>query len=407
MAVPVFDLQPMSIGDILDRTVRLYQRYFLHLIGIASVPYLLLIPIIVMVGSTLLVTRDLAALRNPGVILGLVGLGLVFVWLNFASMGALARSVSERFLGGAPSIWAAYQVVLRRSLPLIWAYFLFGLAMIGGLLVAGVLIGVSVGVGGAVGLVVAIPVGFITVVGLVMLSLRFLLVTQVIVIEDRRGTNALGRSWDLMRGNFWRGVLILIFAAVLGGILGLVLWVPVGVVAGLGLNPAARGVLQQVVQQLGNILAVPFGSIAFTLLYYDSRIRKEAFDLEMMARNLGAPGRPAAPGAAGPVGAWPRPSPVGPSPAPPRPAPSGAGAQETIVVPPAPSPPPAAPLRPPGPPSGTQETIIVPPAPSPPAAAPPRPVGAFKVCPKCGAQVALVRPTCPSCGAPVPFRSAG
>lgn len=351
MAAPVFDLQPMSIGDILDRTVRLYQRYFLHLIGIASVPYLLLIPIIVMVGSTLLVTRDPAALKNPGVILALVGLGLVFLWLNFASMGALARSISERFLGGAPTIWAAYQVVLRRSLALMWAYFLFGLAMIGGLLVAGVLIGVSVGVGGAAGLVVAIPLGFVTVVGLVVLTLRLLLVTQVIVIEDRRGTEALGRSWDLMRGNFWRGVLILIFAAVLGGILGLVLALPVGVVAGLASNPAARSVLQQVVQQLGNILAVPFGSIAFTLLYYDSRIRKEAFDLEMMARNLGALAKPAAaPTAAAP------------------------GAR---------------------------------PAPSPPAAASPRPVGAFKLCPKCGAQVPLIRPTCPSCGAPVPFRSAG
>ncbi len=405
MAAPVFDLQPMSIGDILDRTVRLYQRYFLHLIGIASVPYLLLIPIIVMVGSTVLVTRNPAAFMKPGVILGLGGLGLVFLWLNFASMGALARSISERFLGGAPTIWAAYQVVLRRSLALMWAYFLFGLVMMGGLLLAGVLIGISVGVGGAAGLVVAIPVGFVTVVALVVLSLRLLLVTQVIVIEDRRGTEALGRSWDLMRGNFWRGVLILIFAGVLGAILGLVLSLPAGVVAGFALNPAARSVLQQVVQQLGNILAVPFGSIAFTLLYYDSRIRKEAFDLEMMARNLGAPGRPAAPGAAGPMGAWPRPSPVGPPPAPPGPAPARAGAQETIVVPP--PPPPAAPPHPAGPPPGTQETIIVPPAPSPPAAAPPRPIGAFKLCPKCGAQVSLIRPTCPSCGAPVPFRPAG
>jgi hypothetical protein len=337
----------MSIGDILDRTVRLYQRYFLHLIGIASVPYLLLIPIVVMVSPPLFVMQDPAALLRPAVIVGLVGLGLLFVWLNFASMGALARSVSERFLGGAPTIWAAYRAVLRRSLALIWAYFLFGLVLIGGLLLAAVLIGISVGVGGAAGLVVAIPLGFLTVVGLILLALRFLLVTQVIVIEDRRGTGALGRSWDLMRGHFWRGVLILIFAAVLGGILGLVLSVPVGIVAGLGSNPVARAVVQQVVQQLGNILAVPFGSIAFTLLYYDSRIRKEAFDLEMMARDLGAAAPRVAPpprSAAAPVEA----------------APSG----RTLPAP-------------------------------------------FKTCSKCGVQVPLIRPTCPSCGTPVPFRSPG
>jgi hypothetical protein len=142
-------------------------------------------------------------------------------------------------------------------------------------------------------------------------------------------------------------VLILIFAAVLGGILGLVLSVPVGIVAGLGSNPVARAVVQQVVQQLGNILAVPFGSIAFTLLYYDSRIRKEAFDLEMMARDLGA----AAPRVAPPPRSAAAPVEAGPS-------------GRTLPAP-------------------------------------------FKTCPNCGVQVPPVRPTCPNCGTPVPFRSPG
>ena len=34
MLSPTFDLQPMSTGDILDRTIRLYRRHFLHTLAI-------------------------------------------------------------------------------------------------------------------------------------------------------------------------------------------------------------------------------------------------------------------------------------------------------------------------------------------------------------------------------------
>jgi hypothetical protein len=95
--------------------------------------------------------------------------------------------------------------------------------------------------------------------------------------------------------------------------------------------------------------------IAFTLLYYDSRIRQEAFDLEMMAKNLGV--------SAGPSAA----SQISPSP---RTTPS----------------PSIAPTRPQSRP-----------------APPPRAYGGFKVCPNCGAQVPNVQPSCGKCGTRVPF----
>src|SRR5574337_1642943 len=39
MAVLIFDIRPMSVGDILDRTLHLYRRHFFHTLGIAAVPY--------------------------------------------------------------------------------------------------------------------------------------------------------------------------------------------------------------------------------------------------------------------------------------------------------------------------------------------------------------------------------
>jgi hypothetical protein len=46
-------------------------------------------------------------------------------------------------------------------------------------------------------------------------------------------------------------------------------------------------------------LVGPLATIAFSLVYYDERVRKEAFDLQLMMMTLDAPGLPASPAQAG------------------------------------------------------------------------------------------------------------
>jgi hypothetical protein len=46
-------------------------------------------------------------------------------------------------------------------------------------------------------------------------------------------------------------------------------------------------VISQVLNGLVSILMTPMSAIAVTLLYYDFRIRKEGFDLEMLSRSIG------------------------------------------------------------------------------------------------------------------------
>ncbi len=91
MAERIFDLQPMSVGDILDRTVRIYRRYFLHALAIAAVPYLVFAPLAWM-----------EALGDGD------GFSGVLNWLKFVllslSTAALNRSISERCLGGSPTL---------------------------------------------------------------------------------------------------------------------------------------------------------------------------------------------------------------------------------------------------------------------------------------------------------------
>jgi hypothetical protein len=52
-------------------------------------------------------------------------------------------------------------------------------------------------------------------------------------------------------------------------------------------------VLMQVGNFLGNILVAPISMIAFALFYYDLRVRKEAFDLQVMMQAIGGAPKPA------------------------------------------------------------------------------------------------------------------
>jgi hypothetical protein len=54
---------------------------------------------------------------------------------------------------------------------------------------------------------------------------------------------------------------------------------------GLGNGAYISSILDGVV----SILLSPVSAIAVTLLYYDFRIRKEGFDLEMLSQSIGGP----------------------------------------------------------------------------------------------------------------------
>ncbi len=365
MKPATLDLQPMSTGEILDRAVRLYRRHFLHTLAIVSLPYLLIIPASALLGASLVLRGRGMPWQNPVLLGGAFVFGLAYVWLWFVSTGALARSVSEHYLGGTPTLWMAYAPILRRSFSLIWAclltLFLAGAVLsVGGAIFLGALTLVWQFPRAAT-YVLAAALGIAATVVLflgIRILLRSFLITQVIVIEDVRGWAALKRSWKLLRPCGYKPWVILLFGIAVSFVVSFLFNFPAGIVAGMRLGRTAW-VLSRVWEALGQILAAPFMMIAFTLLYYDCRIRQEAFDLEMMARNLA--------GSAGP--------------------PAGSQART--------APRPSAPR--PSPPAGLQAR---------PVGNLPRPVGAFKVCPKCGSQVPNIRPNCGKCGTRVPYRPA-
>ncbi|HEU4658860.1 MAG TPA: glycerophosphoryl diester phosphodiesterase membrane domain-containing protein [Capillimicrobium sp.] len=108
-----------------------------------------------------------------------------------------------------------------------------------------------------------------------ILAVRLAVTVPAVVVEGRRGVEALDRSWRLTRGAFFRtaGALLSIFVP---------LFVFMAVVVGIPANLLAEEADAYGVMLLGSmvieVLTTPYFAIGITLLFGDLRARREARD---------------------------------------------------------------------------------------------------------------------------------
>lgn len=255
-----YEIRAMGLGEILDTGFRLLRNHFALLLGIAAVVYLPAGAFGALVEDFL---QDPSAATSAGdptlVMLSLAGLVLTFAVLSPITSCAITHALGELYLGRSVTVGDSFRTALSLVLPLV------GTSLLATLLVL-------------VGFVLLILPG-------IYLSFAFLLITQVIVLERTYGMQALGRSRELMRGNMLRGFAVLLVAGLLAGVLGLA----------LGLAFAAIPAIEFLGSSLAQALAFAYSSAVLVVLYFDIRARKEAFDLEHLARLVesgGAPVRP-------------------------------------------------------------------------------------------------------------------
>jgi hypothetical protein len=125
----------------------------------------------------------------------------------------------------------------------------------------------------------------------VILAVGLALAIPAVVLEPgTSASGALSRSWELTRGARWR-----IFG--LGITLLVLLYVPVVAITGLFalLIPQSGGMFGAA--SLGMVMAIAVGGLVqmfiyplfycvLTIAYYDLRVRREGFDLELLASTL-------------------------------------------------------------------------------------------------------------------------
>jgi hypothetical protein len=135
----------------------------------------------------------------------------------------------------------------------------------------------------------------------------------VLLVEGLRGRQALRRSFELVQGRWWKtfGTLVVgfILAAIISTLMqGIFL---IGMVFGED-NDAVVLVLSAFAGIVGLAVSTPFQAALLTVLYFDLRVRKEGFDLELLAQGIGAAAPAVTPDSeSGPAPVlWPSPEPT-------------------------------------------------------------------------------------------------
>jgi membrane-anchored glycerophosphoryl diester phosphodiesterase (GDPDase) len=274
------DLRPLSIGEILDRTFTLYRNYFVLFIGISAIPQLLVLAlslaqVAVLMPAGLSTVGGRGGSTPPlssiaaGASYGLLAfLGLIVTLIALIlSQGATIMAVSELYLGRTITIGESFRRV-RGELGTI-----FGVMMLNGLATF-------------VGLLLLIVPG-------VYVMCRLIVGIPVALLENLGARTALERSWQLTKDSAGRAFLIflLYFALSMAATMLLAFPFQMAIILVKG-NPSLILVfmgLAQVGTFIANVLVVPVITIASSILYYDLRVRKEAFDLQMMMAPLAGP----------------------------------------------------------------------------------------------------------------------
>lgn len=271
-------LRPLSTGELLDRTFVLYRRHFGLFVGIFALPHL-----VVLAFQCLGV-----AVRHPG---GnqLADMGAQLSW----GMGAWFLTIIVSSASQAATVVAVSQVHLDRPASVSDSFSRVKGAILG-------VIGLSalVGLGIVAGLVALVVPG-------VLLALMWSLSVPVKVLENKGITDAMSRSSDLTKGDWGRIFVIWLLFILLAFAVSLLLRWPVEIAAGVssiaGLQRSSGGWQVALLAStfVSECLVGPLGTIAFSLLYYDERVRKEAFDLQLMMTTLDASVLPVFPAQAG------------------------------------------------------------------------------------------------------------
>lgn len=304
-------LRPMSTSQVLDRTFHLYRNHFLLFCGIAALPPALLL--IMKLGLMVFAQTRFGEFAGgtyaviPFGISFLLGM-FVFVVGYAVASGASVYAVSLVHLERPASIRDSYQKVrsiLGRILNVVISVFLrsTGILILALLVIFAVAIAFKVFVNGS-GPEFAVAVGIIVFVLLLVggvfslfLYARYSLAVAACIVENIPARQALRRSSVLTKGSIGRIILIYILTGIISVALTYLLlsptliWVAVSTAAG-----AAKGQINQmsiplqlwnhVGEFLASTIAGPIATIAIALVYYDERIRKEAFDLQYMMQAI-------------------------------------------------------------------------------------------------------------------------
>jgi hypothetical protein len=309
-------LQPLNLGEVLDRTAELYRTNFLLFAGISAIfAGAMLVMQMLHVGT-------LAMLQYPNVRPGqawIVGVSvvvssLVTLLLAGVSVAANCRAVAWIHLGEPATVRAATGSVLPRLGRYLWlmtiaglrawtplaAMYLALLGLVFTYLPRGFFTNPAVMQSAppnpaqamqlGIGFLILAPLFLGAVVYGILMSLRYSLAIPASVVEDLPARRAIKSSIELSKGSRGRIFVLALLVYVVRLLLGVIFGIPIFFYTFKHMGHPLPLWLMAIAQVGGfatNTLIGPIYSTGLTLFYYDQRVRKEGFDLEWMMRSAG------------------------------------------------------------------------------------------------------------------------
>jgi hypothetical protein len=250
--------RPMRIGEILGTAFQLYQRHWRTLLAIAAVVVIPLTLVQYLLGDWVRARGEVisdgvvsTATWAAGIALLLTALAVLLMYLVLT--GAITRAVAAEVAGEDPGMEQSYRFGFHRLGSVLLVSVLIGLATVGGLILL-IFPGIYIGVRLAVGI-------------------------EALVVEGRRGTQAMKRSWELVGGHWWHAFGTLVVAGLLTGVVSAVITAPFS---------GTSWFVQALAEAVATVITLPYGVLIGVLLYLDLRARKERLTMETLRADLQA-----------------------------------------------------------------------------------------------------------------------
>jgi MFS family permease len=310
--VQAAELKPISLSELLDRTFKLYRNRFWLFCGLMVGPEVvrltcsLIVIVAFPIGDLEVAAPDpenpfaaFAALVPR--LAAIFASSFVALFFGGLALGAVTAAVSELYLGRGATIRGTYEAVRGRIFGLfglILMLMLVGTAFVtvgslAGGFAGAIGVAASVSTSPVLGVIVLFLLVFAGVIGAFWMLMRFAVSIPAFMLERSGVTESLGRSGVLTQGNRNRiFVAVIVMYVVLLAFnfgLGLPFIILQQTYRVRGLFPLWIQIGQAISATVASTIAAPLLMIAIVLIYYDARVRKEGFDLQMMLDQLPPP----------------------------------------------------------------------------------------------------------------------
>ena len=264
---PSGGIPPKRIGEILSAAFDIYRANAAKLLLLVALVVVPLTLVSVLVTNAIvdagdidvrggeLVVDDVGTSFLAALFAGAIG-GLILVLISAVLQAATVRAAAQATIGDPVDVEASYRYGFRR---------------LGSVILISILVGLIVGAG----FILLIIPGIIF---LVFLSCSI----PSLIVENKRGTEALGRSWNLVSGQFWHALGVIVVAALIVGVVNAI----IGAIGG------DAWVVRWIFTAIAQIVTAPFAALVSVLLYLDLRARSESLNTTTLRQELAAGGGP-------------------------------------------------------------------------------------------------------------------